>query len=343
MKALIDKIPDSSTYAIPFLFFKDLDSDAFSKRVQVEDIRWDMARIEQIIQADLENDFGKMLKIKDAQYSQVYREILCSICLYKPKYQFKDTWEYYYNYLKNRIHSFANNDEEYGNQKLRCYVGDSCWDILHRDGVLKANHVDFIRMFDSSEYSYVGQVWRALAYDDFDYRCVYVADTDIRLQRYRSLPISEIFPSNEWHSCNFMSVDPLLIPGPVWKVYSWNYMFSSIAQILRLSDVCLFRCSPPIPLLKPAQLLQAVWQSSRQMLKVYDPERDMWTYSATASHRRRDSFAHMGHVVFYLSKYLNVIIKGGVRLRRKLLGEIAADNLGKRLARQVWGEHEAFC
>ena len=343
MKALIDKIPNSSTYAIPFLFFKDLDSDAFSKRVQVEDMRWDMARIEQIIQADLENDFGRMLKIKDAQYSQFDREILCSICLYKPEHQFKETWEYYYNYLKNRIHDFANNREEYGDQKLRCYVGDSCWDILHRDGVLKASHVDFIRMFDSSEYSYVGQTWRALAYDDFDYKCVYVADTDIRLHRYRSSPISEIFPPDEWHSCNFMALAPLLIPDPVWKVYSSHHMFSNIARILRLSDVCLFRCSPPIPFLKPAQLLQAVWQSSRQMLKVYDPERDMWTYSATDSHRQNDSFAHMGHIVFYLSKYLNVIIKGGVRPRRKLLGEIEADDLRKRLARQVWGEHEAFC
>ena len=343
MEALIDKIPNSSTYAIPFLFFKDLDSDAFSKRAQVEDMRWDMARIEQIIQADLENDFGKMLKIKEAQYSQFDREILCSVCLYKPKYQFKDTWEYYYNYLKNRIHDFANNHEEYGDQKLRCYVGDSCWDILHRDGVLEANHVDFIRMFDSSEYSYVGQKWRALAYDDFDYRGVYVADTDIRLQRYRSLPISEIFPSNEWHSCNFMSVDPLLILGPVWKTRGKSKVFSNVGQILRLTDICLFRCSPPIPFLKPAQLLQAVWQSSRQMLKVYDPERDMWTYSATAAHRMKDNFAHMGHVVFYLSKYLNVIIRRGIPLRENAARAIESGDFRKRLARQVWGEHEAFC
>ena len=344
MKALIDKIPNSSTYAVPLLFFSDLNREPFLNRVQVKDMRWDMARIEQIIQADLENDFGKMLKIKDAQYSQFDREILRSICLYKMKHQFKfkETWEYYYNHLKRQIHYFAN-DERFASQKLRCYVGDSCWDILHRDGVLKANHVDFIRMFDSSGYSYVGQTWRALAYDDFDYKCVYVADTDLEKKGYSSRGLSFVFPPEEWGTYNF-ATRPINIYGEQLKFWTRGirlYSVISCIDYMRLSDIKLFRGSQKLSFLKPAQLLQATWECLGEPYQVYDPERDMWTYVPTTLHRAGGLLAHMGNVIFYLSKHLDVVIKDRPE-QKEFLEALDVNHFVRRLVRQVWGVSKAW-
>ena len=342
MKALIDKIPDSSTYTVPLLFFRDLNREPFLNRVQVKDMRWDMERIEQIIQADLKNDFGRMLQIKEAQYSQFNREILRSICLYKPKHQFKDTFEYYYNHLKRQIHYFAN-DERFASQKLRCYVGDSCWDILHRDGVLKANHVDFIRMFDSSEYSYVGQVWRALAYDDFDYRCVYVADTDLKKKGYSSRGLSFVFPHEEWGTYNF-AARPINIHGEQLNFWARGiklYSVISCTDCMRLSDIKLFRGSQKLSFLKPAQLLQATWECLGEPYQVYDPERDMWTYVPATLHRGSGLLAHMGNVIFYLSKCLNVIIKDR-KEQREFLKALDVSHFVRRLVRQVWGVSKAW-
>ena len=343
MKVLIDKIPDSSTYVIPFLFFDNLD-DVFPQRVQVEDMRWSMKRIEQIIQADLENDFGRMLEIKDAQYSQVDREILRSICIYRPKYQFKDTWERYYNYLKLQIYNFAN-EEEYASQQLRCYVGDSVWDILHRDGVLKASHVDFIRMADSSDYSWAGLEWRSLAYDDWDYKCVYMADTDVKFVELGSSQLSDVFPSVEWDTYDFVSFPMMMAGGMPFKRYSQLFVFSNCSRTVRLNDISLFRGSKQIPFLKMPQLLQAVWKCALEQYKIYDPERDMWTFVSTFPHRSKYLLGHLGHIAFYLSKHLNTKIKINKRSDGKIGASIKAldyNDFSKRLARQVWGYNEMW-
>ena len=83
----------------------------------------------------------------------------------------------YLDGLRNRIHHYREVQPE---QKLRVYVGDDTWDILHKEKILEADDVDFIRMAISGESSIIGLLWRLLAFDDYDYEYVYVEDSDDR-------------------------------------------------------------------------------------------------------------------------------------------------------------------
>jgi hypothetical protein len=124
-------------------------------------------------------DVPYILRIKDMQISQRSAEVLCSICIFKRDDQSKiaaygQPFSDYLDGLKNWVEYI----KKFPRRKLRVHVGNSVWDILHREGILKNRHIDFIRMESSSSWSVMGVFWRFLAFDDYSCDYVYVDDTD---------------------------------------------------------------------------------------------------------------------------------------------------------------------
>ena len=177
----IDEIPSGAEYYPPGMFFRyfvpDRDGEFLAhlqfldKRVTWKDLGdWTI----NVPPSHLSESFA----IKDTQLSGKGGEALCSLCIFRMEVDELHTgkeFQVYVDGLKFWIKVFRNARKE---QKLRVYVGDSAWDDLHRQGVLEAREVDFVRMKMSSSYTEVGVLWRCLAFDDYDYAYVYLEETD---------------------------------------------------------------------------------------------------------------------------------------------------------------------
>ena len=122
----------------------------------------------------------ELFEIKDFQESSRGADALCSICLFDLERQSPKSdkdWNVYLQGLRDWIGFMRS---EMPNQKLRVYIADNVWDILHKEQILKSDDVDFVRMQHSSEKAAIGCLWRYLAFDDYRYEYVYIEDTDER-------------------------------------------------------------------------------------------------------------------------------------------------------------------
>ena len=157
--------------------------EEFINKVQVRDPRWTESDLNRI-NSEPESHLVEMLNIRDKIESSKRGEALCSICLFS----WEDTlwtrqpFHEYFDGLKERIRIFR---DELPNQTLRVYVANDLWDMLHKENILKAKHVEFVRMSHSSRASRFGMLWRQLAFDDYDYPYVYLEDTDLRADELR--------------------------------------------------------------------------------------------------------------------------------------------------------------
>ena len=140
-------------------------------------------------------EFLRLFEIKDVQLSPVEGDVLCGIAIFKMslpkkgKCEDPDFYEWFLKGLEHRVEQFKTSD--FKRQKLQVYVADNVWDILHKEGILKANHVNFIRMATSSDKTFFGQAWRSLVHTNLDYPYTYIDDTDVKCAEGR-----QGFPDN---------------------------------------------------------------------------------------------------------------------------------------------------
>ena len=185
MQFLINEVPDGAEYCrrSDFLHAFPLGDDQFDmdrllNGVQVVDTRLTESDLETIDQSEPRPEYARFFEIVDRQDSKKRGEALCSITIFKLNQEIGTTgktFDVYLNGLKAKIHYFRH---ESPNQKLRVYAGYNTWDILHGEGILEADDVDFVRMKDSSAWTEIGTFWRFLAFDDYDYPFVYISETD---------------------------------------------------------------------------------------------------------------------------------------------------------------------
>lgn len=138
------------------------------------DPRWSLADV-----SNHKSIASHYFEIKDMQESQNRREVLCSVCIFKMHDDFAKPvkpFALYLDGLKKLIHTVRT---KHADQKLRVYVGDSAWDDLQKEGIFKSSDVDFVRMKMSSSRTGIGEFWRFLAFDDYDYPIVQIAETDV--------------------------------------------------------------------------------------------------------------------------------------------------------------------
>ena len=311
---LIDTIPESAVYTMPAIFFNGItDENAFFDRVQMADLRWTQADIDRIAQSRVSSEFARIFEIKDARYTSADCRILRSICLFKLGKK-NNNFEHYYNGLKDQVSRFeSGNRKRNRNQKLRIYVADDCWEDLHQDGILKAQHTDFVRMRSSSPFSTVGTVWRALGYHDTGYEYAYAGDTDTSLDR-RELTDSDIFgyfPDDRYH---FVVKQRRFIRRDVEDTYTKFYhvllnIYNTeyIGNYARGSEMRTVRGPVGLPFGDVVPFLESLSAQMGQLHKIYDPERDMWT-QVTPVAPWGGWILHMGFMMFYLSKVLQIKI-----------------------------------
>ena len=177
----LNKLPADAEYCQRGEFFREFipgREDEFFSGIQVLDSR--------VIEKDLvrwtyespREEFARFFEIKDFQESKKSGEALCSLSLFKMAGELSTTsktFDVYLDGLRVWIEFFRT---ERTDQKLRVYVGDSAWDVLHRERFLDASDVDFVRMSTSSLYTEIGVLWRFLAFDDYRYPYVYIEETD---------------------------------------------------------------------------------------------------------------------------------------------------------------------
>lgn len=178
---LIDEIPKSAEYYPRGEFFRSFcpgREDEFLSTFQILDTRVTKKDLIRWQSAEVPSYLSNFFEIKDFQESAKTIDILCSLCLFKMEVEQLHTskeFQIYIDGLRYWIDKFRNDRR---NQKLRIYVGDSAWEILHTEGLLRSDDVDFVRMAKSSTKTEYGTFWRFLAFDDYDYDYVYVEDTD---------------------------------------------------------------------------------------------------------------------------------------------------------------------
>ena len=176
----ISDIPRDAKLCSQHDFIFDCDMDLLLNEIQVVDPRWDLGDLD----TGVPSAIADLFEIQDMQLSKDKGEALCSVSLFKPsgviqkrKASVGKDWQTYLEGLQFWIEYYR---QVLPNRKLRVYVGDDVWDELYSAKILEARDVDFIRMLDSSRNHGVGQLWRHLALDDYDYEYVYIEDIDGR-------------------------------------------------------------------------------------------------------------------------------------------------------------------
>ena len=185
MQFLIDEIPSGATYCRRNDFLHAFptgndtyDIDRLMNGIQIIDTRLTLDEIATIETRSYPACLESFFDIKDIQESKRSGKALCSVSIFKmvdEKSTTDKSFEVYLNGLKEKIAYFR---EYHPEQKLRVYAGDSVWNLLHKEGILEADDVDFVRMACSSEYTEIGIFWRFLAFNDYGYEYVYINETD---------------------------------------------------------------------------------------------------------------------------------------------------------------------
>ena len=177
----LDKLPIDAEYCPRGKFFRHFvpdREDEFLSDIQMLDTRVTEKDLVRWTYESPREEFAQLFEIKDIQESKKSGEALCSLSLFKMAGEVSTTskpFDLYLNGLRMWIKFFRHEVKE---QKLRVYVGDQTWDILHKEKILESDDVDFVRMAISSSHSEVGVLWRYLAFDAYQYPYVYIEDTD---------------------------------------------------------------------------------------------------------------------------------------------------------------------
>ena len=173
----ISQIPNGATYCRrgQLLGETEKETEASLNALQIVDPRWEL---EGLTSYSPRNEIASFFEIKDFQESKRSAEALCSMSLFDMQTQphrKRKSLKIYLDGLKMWIAFYR---DKLSSQKIRVYVGDNLWDTLHKEGILAADDVDFVRMADSSTHTEIGTFWRFLALDDYDYPYVYIQDID---------------------------------------------------------------------------------------------------------------------------------------------------------------------
>ena len=356
----IDQIPLNAEYAHPsHFFYAPLPSASHSQpipeaawdakeslkhRVQMVDPAWTDDEFQTIKQIEPDIHIARMFEIKDVQLSPVKKESLCSICLFRREVEIDDHLSFleFVDCLKGRIHQFAQSD--YKSQKLRVYIGDDIWDFLHKEKVLEAGHVDFVRMAQSSKHSIIGEQWRILAYDDYDYECVYMTDTD----DHHTIPdkyLEKLFPREIRDDVHFSLQcvrpfqDPRLAFANFRSIYEshfdWDfYWVVHPLDYFNFHDLKIIRGSRRLPFQHLLRFIVAPYARRGTLLKLYDPERNIFSYVGTLANRQ-EWVNYLGFWIFFLRKQLRVRYRYLIEYQ-ELMYSLAETHFLRRLHHQIF-------
>ena len=274
-------------------------------------------------------------EIKDKQLSKQQNPILVGISLFQMKTRVRQPFSDFLNGVKDLIHYYRSQPD----YTLTVFVGDSAWDPLHKADCLKSDHVNFVRMVDSSSYSRIGQCWRYLVFDSiFDNIAdsfAAVEDTDIignkriKGRRYKVKPLNE-FESAFRHVGGAYSF--------VFPVHRWEPIFRQ-RDMLEVS-LCIHN-HPPLFWgnrynKSPVNVAKTLARRLHSPISytVYYASYNVWTYFKVVERTNRLlAVQHTWHF-FTSAKY-------AMQIKRSRVEHLVTHHIGRRMLRQCHDEGHA--
>ena len=302
----IDAIPIDAEFCDPSDFHGSLDEIMFL------DTRLRLSDVDHLASS---SHCANLFEIKDEIKGSRKAKVLLSLCLYNLDFSKKHRsrpFEMYLNGVKQWIDYMESDDGQ--SEMLRVYVADDCWDVLYAEGVLKHEKFDFVRMRLSSKHTYLGTLWRYLAFDDYKYEYVYIEETDghnylgddgqwhlrYRIKGY-GVTRFEKLPKNYHFYTSVLeppqSAQDNTMPGNLSNFIRLVTLPGNLSNFIRLVTPHLTRCGKRIPV--SIKSLMAWNLSMTEVLEAYLPSQNIWTRLAARPHLRK---AYDGYFNFPISK-----------------------------------------
>ena len=155
------------------------DIDRLLNTVQVLDTRLTHDDLSKISESQFRPEIESLFEVVDKVETSEHKDVLLSLSLFRMHSPLSTTdkrFDAYLDGLKLRIQEIRKNHRD--THKIRVYVGNDIWDLLHREGLFESKDVEFYRMKDSSKRTEIGVLWRFLALDDYRYPFVSIEETD---------------------------------------------------------------------------------------------------------------------------------------------------------------------
>ena len=297
-------------------------------------------------------EFVTLFAIKDMQLSNRSPVAACGVSLFKQLLPYRQPFSDYLEGLKGWIDFIR---DELPDQLLRVYVGNSAWDALHREGILKAKDVDFIRMRHSSSCSKMGQFWRNLVFEESKIPHQYIGDLDRvpAIERYRKYKMDKRLLENlgdtnhhvvgrsacigaKWHKIPF-----LLFYKYTEKRLTWhsNEVMVRIADLFQVGSLGL--CNGHLQIPYDLGLAFAHCLTIENVQTLYHPRLNIYT-KIRENRLNLDRITIDEHWAFYMSRIITTKYHIGLKLHEPLRALCRNYPFMRRLYYQLIDEGSLF-
>ena len=346
----IENLPADAEYADNSTFFHVTKQD-FYQHIQMIDLVWSTEKLRRINNIAPNGKWARHFDIKDVQMSPVDCEILCSICFFKREAEVNHRpFGFYVDALKAKVERFAQTD--YARQKLRVYVGDSAWDVVHKEKILDAKHVDFVRMRSSSGHSILGMQWRLLAYDDYSYPCVYMNDTHYDGLEMPDEQLENRFPKDLWDSFNLSLTSAMPYHDSFLTLHdirnferdnfvSHYFFVYSPLTYLQAFGMSILRGPQRLPFANIVSIVAACYEERGNLHTLYDPRHRLWTEVGELRFWM-EWVCMLGFWIYFLRKHITFRYHY-LEDYHKLLNSVDQEHFFRRLHHQVFDEKGHLC
>ena len=326
----IPSIPKDAQYIEPKYLHLLLEQEEFNETVQFLDPR-----------TQLPQDYSTHLfEIKDKQLSKYQKPIRVGMSIFRMKVKASQPFSDFLNGLKELISYFRDQTDS----TLTVFVGDDIWDLLHQEGCLKAKHVDFIRMLDSSSYSRTGQCWRYLVYGDMSESFATVIDTDL-MQNLRDQnkydQLSNFIPDLKLYQMRWEKIDKsyhFLFPITITP-FAWDRpLFHAVNGFHVIHDLPMFISNhfPSFwsgPYKTPVNVAKFLAQCLLlpPYYTMYYPSWNVFTF--ILKDRLQYSLLPFQHTWHFYTP-----LKYAIRVREGVLSQLVTNRVGLRFLKQCYDE-----
>ncbi len=322
----IPSIPKDAQYIEQEYLRPLLEQEEFNETVQFLDPR-----------TQLPQDYSTHLfEIKDKQLSKHQKPMRVGMSIFRMKAKAYQPFSDFLNGLKELIAYFRDQTDS----TLTVFVGDDIWDLLHQEGCLKAKHVDFIRMLDSSSYSRMGQCWRYLVYGDMSESFATIIDTDL-MQNLRDENIyhrlSNFIPDLKFYQARWEKIDKsyhFLFAINFW----YKAIFHAVSRFHVIQDLPMFITNHPPgfwsgPYKTPVDVAKVFAQCLflPPYYTMYYPNWNVFTFFL--KDRAQYSLLPFQHTWHFYTP-----LKYAIRVREGVLSQLVTNRVGLRFLKQCHDE-----
>ena len=298
----ISHIPASAEFIAPGQFLHL--PDAIDK-LQVIDSRLSPA----VIESRPPDELVEFFRIKDRQLSNKESCVaVCGLTIFKQVLPYRQPFSDYLEGLKAWINFIRSESPDH---LLWVYVGNSAWADLHREGILKAKDVHFIRMQQSSNYSKLGQFWRNLVFSENEAAYRYIRDIDNVPKTHTEVTKLEKYCETHHHMATLLgdiTARWVTYPFQLFQKLTVDYVEGSPPHLMgRVSDLFKFAprklCNGSLDIPYNLGLVFAHCLAIKNVQTLYHPSLNVYT-KIKENRMNLDSITIDEQWIFYVSRFI---------------------------------------